>query len=136
MTCFDHYCAKHHVGLGLNSKTGKALRDDIEKAIKDTPGGLSRSLFKKGLTGTAHTMLSGPRNLFKRFSKFLDQDHKDEPQHLEVEVVDENTTFTPGKDPQGFEKVAYNMELQFSPLDNAYLEALITNFDRIHSNKS
>lgn len=136
LTCFDHYCAKHHVGLGLDSDSAKALRLTIEQAIKETPGGLSRSLFKKGLSGTAHAMLSGPKNLFSRFSKFLDQGGKETPEHLEVEVVDDKNPHATGDELHGFDKVASGLEHQFSPIDNAYLEALIAHFDKLHTSKN
>src|SRR5580704_14163835 len=40
MTLFDHYCARLHQGLALDAERALALRDEIGRAIDQTPGAL------------------------------------------------------------------------------------------------
>jgi uncharacterized protein (DUF697 family) len=34
-TLFDHYCARHHLGLGLDGRRARALREAMEEAVKN-----------------------------------------------------------------------------------------------------
>jgi hypothetical protein len=70
-TLFDHYCARVHVGLGLNERSARLLREQIDRCRKETEGSLGNHLFRRGLLAAAkHTfrapvefadMLSGGR---------------------------------------------------------------------------
>lgn len=63
MTLFDHYCAKLHVGPGLDGKTALALREEIARAIDQTPGALSFAPFRRGALSAARATLRAPLEL-------------------------------------------------------------------------
>ncbi|HET9623187.1 MAG TPA: hypothetical protein VFP84_17560, partial [Kofleriaceae bacterium] len=48
MTLFDHYCARLHTGLALDTESALALREEIGRAIDQTPGALAFHPFRKG----------------------------------------------------------------------------------------
>lgn len=63
MTLFDHYCAKLHTGLALDAPTALALRDDIGRAIDQTPGALAFHPFKRAAMSAARATLRAPLEL-------------------------------------------------------------------------
>ncbi|MGE0400206.1 MAG: hypothetical protein AB7T06_26055 [Kofleriaceae bacterium] len=63
MTLFDHYCAKLHVGAGLDGKTALALREEITRSINQTPGALAFTPFRKGALAAARATLRAPLEL-------------------------------------------------------------------------
>jgi len=63
MTLFDHYCSKLHVGAGLDGKTALALRDEIQRAIEQTPGALAFAPFRRGAMSAARATLKAPLEL-------------------------------------------------------------------------
>ena len=48
-TLFDHYCARHHVGLGLDGAKAKTLRDAMDKAIRHARGQALEDAFQRTL---------------------------------------------------------------------------------------
>jgi len=63
MTLFDHYCAKLHTGLALDGATALELRDEIARAIDQTPGALGFTPFRRGLSSAARAALRAPLEL-------------------------------------------------------------------------
>ncbi len=63
MTLFDHYCAKLHTGLALDGPTALALRDEITRAIDQTPGALAFHPFRRGVLSAARATLKAPLEL-------------------------------------------------------------------------
>jgi hypothetical protein len=48
-TLFDHYCARHHVGLGIDAKAAAKLRQAMDRAIRDTHGDALQRAFRASL---------------------------------------------------------------------------------------
>jgi hypothetical protein len=63
MTLFDHYCARLHTGLALDAATALALRDEIGRAIDQTPGALVFHPFRRGALSAARATLRAPLEL-------------------------------------------------------------------------
>jgi hypothetical protein len=63
MTLFDHYCARLHRGLALDGPTALALRDEITRAIDQTPGALAFHPFRRGALSAARATLRAPLEL-------------------------------------------------------------------------
>lgn len=59
-TLFDHYCAKMHVGFGLDAGTGAELRAVMEQAIAQTPGGVGRQLFRRAALAGLRATIKAP----------------------------------------------------------------------------
>lgn len=49
-TLFDHYCARHHVGLGLDGGKAHALREAMDAAIRHARGRAMEDAFERALT--------------------------------------------------------------------------------------
>lgn len=63
MTLFDHYCAKLHTGLAIDAVTALALRDEIGRAIAQTPGALALHPFRRGAMSAVRATLRAPLEL-------------------------------------------------------------------------
>jgi len=63
MTLFDHYCAKLHTGLAIDAGTALALRDEIGRAIDQTPGALAFHPFRRGAMSALRATLRAPLEL-------------------------------------------------------------------------
>lgn len=51
-TLFDHYCARHHVGLGIDGTKGIRLRTTMEQAIRHARGQAVEDNFRRALEST------------------------------------------------------------------------------------
>ena len=49
-TLFDHYCASHHVGFGLDGQRAAELRSAIDRAVADTHGDALARAFRSSLS--------------------------------------------------------------------------------------
>ena len=63
MTLFDHYCARLHTGLALDAPTALALREEIGRAIDQTPGALAFHPFRRGAMAAARATMRAPLEL-------------------------------------------------------------------------
>ena len=68
-TLFDHYCARQHVGAGLDGKKAQAVRAVIEVAAKKARSESFERAFKKGLRMLAHAATSWPRSAMLIFAR-------------------------------------------------------------------
>jgi uncharacterized protein (DUF697 family) len=51
-TLFDHYCTRHHVGLGVDGNKAKTLRDAMDQAIRHARGQALEDAFQRTLAGS------------------------------------------------------------------------------------
>jgi uncharacterized protein (DUF697 family) len=63
-TLFDHYCQKHHVGLGLDGKRALAVRQAIDHAASRARNQVIERAFRRGLKVSAKAATSVPRTIF------------------------------------------------------------------------
>jgi hypothetical protein len=68
-TLFDHYCAKMHVGLGLSAASAAELRALMDEAIRRTPGGVGRQLFRRGVVRALRSTLAAPVDVINLLSR-------------------------------------------------------------------
>jgi uncharacterized protein (DUF697 family) len=133
-TLFDHYCARLHVGMGLTGTTGKAVRLRIDQARRETEGGISRHLFRRGLLAAAKTSVRAPVDIADvltggRITKLLSGNDEIEAtievdEALEAQLKSEGSFLA---------RSAAAIELQLAVDRNPYLDNLIDNFDLIYS---
>ena len=62
-TLFDHYCARVHVGGGLDAAAGAALRARIDRALAKTPSGPLRQTFRVAIGGAGRALVRAPFEL-------------------------------------------------------------------------
>jgi uncharacterized protein (DUF697 family) len=63
LTLFDHYCARLHVGVGLDESAATRLRAAIDEARQRTRGRLAAHLFRRGLFVAARVAVRAPLEL-------------------------------------------------------------------------
>lgn len=134
MTLFDHYCARLHTGLALDPATALALRDEIGRAIDQTPGALSFHPFRRGALSAARATLRAPleladlatggavRRLLARRSSVTDAEAVDElDQAVETALASKS----------GFlSRTVAAVEVQLSAEGNPFLDGALDALDR------
>lgn len=131
-TLFDHYCARLHVGMGLDAPRAAELRAIMDQAISRTPGGLGSRVFRRGLVGAARASVRGPLRLadsvtggmIRRLLKRGDEVDA-------VAVVDESIERQLEQKKSFLARSAAAVELQLAAEGNPYLEQLLDTFDRL-----
>ena len=136
-TLFDHYCARLHVGMGLDDASGKRVRQLIDQARDDTEGGISRHLFRRGLLAAAKSSVQAPVEMADllsggRITKLLYGESEIEAttevdEALETQLKAKNSFLA---------RSAAAMELQLAVDQNPYLDNLIDTFDALCANDS
>lgn len=134
MTLFDHYCARLHRGLSLDAATALALREEIGRAIDNTPGALAFHPFRRGALSAARATLRAPleladiasggalRRMIARRSQVTEAEHVDElEQAMETALADKH----------GFlARTVAAVEVQLSAEVNPFLDATLESLDR------
>jgi hypothetical protein len=134
MTLFDHYCAKLHRGLALDGPTALALREEIGRAIDQTPGALAFHPFRRGALSAARATLRAPleladlasrgalRRLLAKRSEVTEPEHVDEVEQAMEAVLAEKNGF--------LARTVAAVEVQLSSEANPFLDAAIEALDR------
>jgi hypothetical protein len=134
MTLFDHYCAKLHTGLAIDSATALALRDEIGRAIDQTPGALAFHPFRRGALSAARATLRAPleladlatrgalRRLLARNSIITDAEAVDQIDQAVETALATKTGF--------LSRTVAAIEVQLSAEANPFLDAALDALDR------
>jgi hypothetical protein len=134
MTLFDHYCAKLHTGLALDAHTALALREEIIRAIDQTPGALAFHPFRRGALSAARATLRAPleladlasggrlRKLLASKSEVATPEPVDAMEQAMEAVLADKTTF--------LSRSVAAVEVQLSSEINPFLDAAIEALDR------
>ena len=133
MTLFDHYCARLHTGLAIDVQTAAALRDEISRAIDQTPGALTFHPFRRGAMSAARATLKAPlsladmasrgalRRLLSRRSDVSEAEAVDEfDRSIEMALAAKSGFFT---------RTVAAVELQLSAESNPFLERALDALD-------
>jgi hypothetical protein len=136
MTLFDHYCAKLHTGLAIDGPMALALRDEISRAIDQTPGALVLHPFRRGAMAAARATLRAPleladlatrgavRRLLARRSTTTVTDAE------AVDALDQAVETALAAKSGFLSRTVAAVEVQLSAEANPYLDAAIDTFDR------
>jgi hypothetical protein len=131
-TLFDHYCARLHVGMGLDVGRATELRALIDRAIAETPGGLGRRIFRRGALGAARVGINAPLRLADAVTGGMIRRLLSRNQEVEaVQVVDEVIERQLEARKSFLARSAAAVELQLAAEANPYLERLLDNFDEL-----
>ncbi len=131
-TLFNHYCARAHVGMGLDALSGTHVRALIDQARRDTKGGLSRQLFRRGLLAAAKTTAKAPAefaNLLTggRLMALLKNDNEVQA----TTEVDEALETQLRSEASFLARSAAAIELQLAVDQNKYLDNLVDTFETL-----
>ncbi len=129
-TLFDHYCAREHLGMGLNQKSGRAVRALIDRARDETAGGLNRQLFRRGLVAAAKSSAKAPMSMADlltggRIGKLLTGSSEEVEATTEVDEALENQL---ASEESFLARSVVAIELQLAADRNPYLDNLLDRF--------
>ena len=135
MTLFDHYCAKLHTGLALDSATALALRDEISRALEQTSGALAFHPFRRGAMAALRATLRAPLELADLATRGAVRRllARKSPTITDAEAVDEldQAVETALASKTGFlSRAVAAFEVQLSAEGTPYLDAALEAFDR------
>jgi hypothetical protein len=134
MTLFDHYCARLHTGLAIDATTALALRDEISRAIDQTPGALVLHPFRRGAMAALRATLRAPleladiatrgalRRLLARRATVTDAEAVDALDQAVETALAEKTGF--------LSRAVAGVEVQLSAEGNPFLDEVLDVFDR------
>lgn len=135
-TLFDHYCARMHVGLGITGQAGMELRQLMDRAIAETPGGLANHMFRRALVAAARATVRAPAEIADiatggALRRLLGRRQQGEqPTELaaaqEVDAVLEQQL---ALEHSFLSRATRAVELQLSVQGNPYLDAVIDRFE-------
>jgi len=133
-TLFDHYCARHHVGVGVDSDTARQLRVRIERAIDAPGGGLGAHVFRRGLQGALRATLRAPLELlgsatFGRLRRLRGKG-KESDKEVEAEEIVESTIDRSMERERSFlGRAARAIDRQLGAIGGAWVDGLVANFE-------
>lgn len=134
MTLFDHYCAKLHTGMAIDNATALALREEIGRAIDNTPGALSWKPFRKGALAAARATLKAPLELADMASRGALRRMLAKRSEVEdartVDELDQSIETALASKTNFLSKATLAVEVQLSAESNPFLDAAIESFDR------
>lgn len=135
MTLFDHYCARLHTGPAIDAPTALALRDEIGRAIDQTPGALGFAPFRRGALSAARATLKAPLELADLATggavRRLLARRSQSSEITEAEAVDTLEQAMESALEAGFlSRTVAAVETQLSAEANPFLDTVIETFDR------
>jgi hypothetical protein len=131
-TLFDHYCARLHVGMGLDAPRAAALRAIMDQAIARTPGGLGSKVFRRSLASAARASVRGPLRLADNVTGGMIRRLLNRGDEVEaVAMVDESIERQLTAKQSFLARSAAAVELQLAAEGNPYLEKLLETFDQM-----
>lgn len=134
MTLFDHYCAKLHTGLALDGATALALREEIVRAIDNTPGALAFHPFRRAALSAARATVRAPleladiasggrvRKLLGSRSEVTEAERVDEVEQAMQAALADKTNF--------LSRTVAAAEVQLSSEVNPFLDGALESLDR------
>ena len=130
-TLFDHYCARLHVGLGLDGPTATELRALMSRAVEATPGSIGKRVFRRGAMAAARATVRAPMELLDIASggaiRRLLTRGSDEV--TAIEEVDNALEADLQSQKSFLARAATAIELQLSADQNPYIDELLTRFE-------
>jgi hypothetical protein len=68
-TLFDHYCARHHLGLGLDGERARQLRQAMDQAVRVARNEALERTFKRTLRASSSVLSAAARRLLPRLRR-------------------------------------------------------------------
>jgi len=128
-TLFDHYCARLHVGAGIDRPTSMRLRQAILGAIRDTERAAVVDSFREGAELLTRSLTEAPRWMSQRLQKAMES-YVASGGNPDAAV--NQTGVNPDLDPEEerwLDRAATRVEARLGQLGHGYLRSLLGRFD-------
>lgn len=132
-TMFDHYCARLHVGLGLDAGEGARVRALIDDSRAAIGAGLTSTMFRRGVGAAARATVRAPAELLDMASggairRLLARNDDEVVAIAEVDDAIERSM----DEADGFlGRAIAAVEAQLSAEGNPHLEQLLNTFETL-----
>jgi uncharacterized protein (DUF697 family) len=130
-TLFDHYCARHHVGVGLDAAQARELRARIDRALDARAGSLGGYAFRRGLAGALRATVRAPLELVSALTwgrlKRLRAKPGDEVEA--EEIVESAVDAEIAGDESFLGRAARAIDRQLASVGSGWVDGLVTAFD-------
>jgi hypothetical protein len=127
-TLFDHFCAKLHVGSGLDRTRAIALRVVIQGTLAETEKSAVVAIFREGGRIMGQSMLEAPAWMSGRFQKAAEDWVRTGGQP--GVTLDKDDSVAPAAEARWLDRATATVEDGLSHLGNNYLETLVRVFER------
>jgi hypothetical protein len=129
-TLFDHYCAKLHVGSGIDRETSMRLRHAMLGAIRDTERTAVVDSFREGADLLTRSLGEAPRWMSRRFQKAMETyvATGGNPDAVADAVTPELDPEDPEEE-QWLDRAATRVETRLGQLGQGYVRALLGRFE-------
>jgi len=128
-TLFDHFCARLHVGAGLDRAQAIRLRAVIQSSLAEAERSALIAVFRDGGQIMGRSMLEAPSWVSARFQKAVEHWVASGGQPGVTLDTDETAAPAPGE-ARWLDRATGTVEEGLSRLGNGYLDRLITVFER------
>jgi hypothetical protein len=122
-TLFDHYCAKHHVGLGLDGERAALLRHAIDLATKRAQSEVLRAAFRRAMLGVGRAAVAVPAAVWGRLFAREAATGDGEERVIEAEKIADSL---PGS---AMGRAVRNLSSDISAVERTYVALLLQRFD-------
>ncbi len=129
-TLFDHYCARLHVGAGLDADQGYLLRDAIDEAIARTRTGLTERVFSRAVAGAGRGLVRAPVRAANALTGGWVRRLLSRRDEAAAEEVVEEALTTGGQEGNVFVRVARRVDDELSAAGNAWQDDLVSSLER------
>lgn len=131
-TLFDHYCARHHVGVGLDAAQARELRARIDRALEARAGSLGNYAFRRGLGAALRATVRAPIELVSaltwgRLKRLRAAKETDEVEA--EELVESAVDAELAGDDSFLGRAARAIDRQLSLVGSGWVDGLVASFD-------
>jgi hypothetical protein len=129
-TLFDHFCAKLHVGAGLDRARAIQLRAVIQSTLAETERSAVVAIFRDGGGILGRSLLEAPVWATGRFQKAVEQWVRSGGKAGVVLEEDEPAVGAAPAEARWLDRASVSVEDGLSRLGTSYLETLVRVFER------
>jgi hypothetical protein len=135
-TLFDHFCARLHIGAGVDRATSMRLREAMMAAIRQTERTALIAAFSEGGRSLGRSMGEAPSWVSRRLQKTMEQfvASGGNPD-LVAKIEEAEGAPAEGASERWLDRAAALVESRIASIGNHYLESLLANFEK-HWQKS
>jgi uncharacterized protein (DUF697 family) len=130
-TLFDHYCARHHVGIGLDARAARALRERIDRTLAAPGGRLGGFAFRRGFQAALRATVRAPLELVSALTwgklRLLRGKPRDEVEA--EEVVETTIDASLAREGSFLGRAVRGVERQLAALGGGWVDGLVARFD-------
>jgi uncharacterized protein (DUF697 family) len=136
-TLFDHYCARHHTGLGIDAERARELRQQIERALERSDPSLGSYAFRRGLKVLSRGVALATRRAPIEIARALTWDRlrlrgrkPDDALEAEAEEIVESTIDKELATKRSFlGRMTRSADQQLSNLGNGWIDGMVAAFE-------